>query len=267
MVFSNQPFNDNDNIYTYGKLHTHLVPFYSALLALGTIAICYVFAVSLGHVQPWPNTDITHCGIQSPERYFFRIGMIPACVFLMFSWYLVRSWIRAQDKYVAQIESNKCCATYEGTAFVLGFIGSWCLVVSSSVLEQDDTRWTIHVFCATTFFILTVVAQLLVSIKLSQMIRYNGTLMPRASAIIKLACNALCVILLLLDAYLGIVGGPSSYSDAIEWFLVGLMMIYFMTFSWDWIGRFWLTAIIDTSVTNPPIGNLDEQEVELEQNA
>jgi len=46
-----------------GKLATHRVPLAAGSLALLTIGVCYYIAVSLGHVQPFPKTDITHCAI------------------------------------------------------------------------------------------------------------------------------------------------------------------------------------------------------------
>jgi hypothetical protein len=90
-----------------------------------TIGICYAFAVKLGHVQPFPKTDITHCAMGGivphhwverlavrereidillvlvPERYLFRIGMIPACVGMIYMWYLARTWIEGQEKILA----------------------------------------------------------------------------------------------------------------------------------------------------------------------
>lgn len=49
--------------------------------ALTTIILCYVLAVSLGHVQPWLPM-ISDCGVLPPECFLFRAGLVLAAAAL-----------------------------------------------------------------------------------------------------------------------------------------------------------------------------------------
>ena len=89
-----------------------LLPIIASALAVATIVTCYVLATSAGHTPAFPNTDITHCALKgsfsllhflfavqhdlallAPERYIFRIGMIPTCVILATVWYFIFWWV------------------------------------------------------------------------------------------------------------------------------------------------------------------------------
>ena len=52
-----------------------LTGYISGAGALATIILCYVLAVSLGHVEPWLPM-ISACGVLPPECFLFRAGLV-----------------------------------------------------------------------------------------------------------------------------------------------------------------------------------------------
>jgi len=58
-----------------GKLNFKEVLFAGIFEVLFTIFLCYILAVSLGHKEAWLPT-ISECGVYSPEKYFFRWGIL-----------------------------------------------------------------------------------------------------------------------------------------------------------------------------------------------
>lgn len=212
-----------------------LVPLVSCVIAASTIGICYFLATSAGHTPPFPHTDITHCALYAPERFIFRVGMLTASTFMMLLWYLMGAWTsfvapsRHDINPGLQLES------------ILGYIASWCLIISSAVLESDGTTmWPLHVFCASSFFILSIVAQVIVTVKVIAAYRNADTPIDSRSALSGSSVTAraivtcLQIIGLLIDLSLGFINAPSSSAKALEWILTGLIIAYHMIAYFDW---------------------------------
>ncbi len=67
------------------------LPLWAAVVPLGTIIICYLVAVNLGHVPACiPNftgcTSVSSTGRMPPESLIFRAGMLPTALVLMIFW-------------------------------------------------------------------------------------------------------------------------------------------------------------------------------------
>lgn len=214
-----------------------LLPIIASALAVATIVTCYVLATSAGHTPAFPNTDITHCALKAPERYIFRIGMIPTCVILATVWYFIFWWVTGIEN-CSQLSALKakrgCCTTLEGASFRLGVVGSLCLLVASSVLESHNTVWSVHVAGATSFFILTILAQVLVTVKLCHLNREIPGVCAYSSLAAKIIICTLAVLLLIADLAFGIFKLPSSYSNAAEWILVLFILSFNFTLYDDW---------------------------------
>ena len=89
----------------------------------GTILLCYLLAVSLGHVPEWLPM-ISDCAVYAPEKYPFRWGIVIGAVLMA----LQTSLIYAADK------------PYSGskTALGLGLFAASCLSVVGVVNEVED---------------------------------------------------------------------------------------------------------------------------------
>ena len=65
-----------------GKLSTKTLIHFGSLVMLSTILLCYVVAVSEGHVEAWLPT-ISACGERPPEQFFFRYGILTGALLLV----------------------------------------------------------------------------------------------------------------------------------------------------------------------------------------
>jgi len=127
-----------------------------------------------------------------PERYLFRIGMVPSCCLIIYVWYLVLEWVRGEEKIMAPVKGSAAAESHytkEGVAAALGTIGAMLLIIASSVIEEGQMPWcveaslplfvhslahsravhrNVHIIGATGFFIFTGIAQLILTTKLYQ---------------------------------------------------------------------------------------------------
>lgn len=208
------------------------VVFWAVGLALSTIITCYLIATSLGHVAYW-LPDITHCALHAPERFIFRAGLIPACVLLAYVWFLATSWL--------EDERTRIKGTPGGSAAVirgLGVVGSLALVVSSSVLESDGTTmWTLHVICASSFFLLTFVAQVMMTRELAKLRKKNKQVIGSGSMRAKIIVCGSITLILIADAIIGIMKLPGTYSNLCEWLMTFLIISYNISYAYDFSNR------------------------------
>ena len=100
-----------------------LITHFGALETLGTIFLCYILAVSLGHVQAWLPM-ISDCAVESPERYPFRIGILVGALVIGFNTVVFYKADRA-------FSNSKLC-------LFLGVVGSVGLSIVAVVNEKEN---------------------------------------------------------------------------------------------------------------------------------
>ena len=76
---------------TIPAIHMRALPLFAAVVPLGTVVICYLVAVNLGHVPACiPNfsgcTSVSSVGRSVPESLIFRAGMLPTALVLVLFW-------------------------------------------------------------------------------------------------------------------------------------------------------------------------------------
>lgn len=238
-----------------GRFPVFLLPIAASVLAGLTIIICYVIAVQNGDVEPFPDTDITHCAKYAPESFIFRVGIIPACVLLMVGYLLMHQWVRGQELINdGHTPRRKCCISLTSIACLCGSAGAVFLIVSSAVIEPDDTPWTLHIAFAIAFFVCSAVSQLLITFKLCLL--YNeypsNSLTSIWSLAIKVICNG--CLLMFLGLFVGadflkskLILDPlqtTELKNAMEWMLVADILLYSMTFALDWYGKAFQTLMV-----------------------
>ena len=122
--------------------------------------------------MPYFLPDITHCGLQSPERFVFRFGFLPACLMLAVAWHcieittspLTHLSTMEQELLVHRHGKNgkSTTALLHGIGCRIGQIAAAMLYMGSSVMEEPkETIWSVHIICASGFFLLSFVANCL----------------------------------------------------------------------------------------------------------
>lgn len=56
-----------------------------SLMIATVILVCYGLAVHSNHVHAWPIPWISQCGVHSPEKFIFTLGLVPGGVLLLIS--------------------------------------------------------------------------------------------------------------------------------------------------------------------------------------
>ncbi|XP_019853160.1 PREDICTED: DNA damage-regulated autophagy modulator protein 1-like [Amphimedon queenslandica] len=101
-----------------------------------TILVCYVLAVAFGHVPIWLPM-ISDCAVKSPEKYFFRIGVVFGA-----------SLIGIQSFIVYYANKDKQYSFFE---LLLALIGSVSVGIVGVVNEEENPP--IHLTFALIFFL------------------------------------------------------------------------------------------------------------------
>ena len=106
------------------KLPVPLIITITAIETLVTLLGCYVIAVACRHVRPWLPM-ISDCGIYSPEKYPFRLGVVLGSTLMAGEIVLV---------YYSGKPYSK-----SRVSLVTATVGSFCLAVSAVVNEKEDS--------------------------------------------------------------------------------------------------------------------------------
>ena len=109
-----------------------------ATIVLVTIFSCYGIGVSLGHVPVWLPM-ISDCGVYSPEKYFFRLGLVIGSIFLYAESFLLYN----ADKAFSNSRLS----------MILSLLSSMGLAVVGVVNEKEND--TVHTGNYLSFALLT----------------------------------------------------------------------------------------------------------------
>lgn len=117
------------------------------IMPIFTIVICYITALSLGHVKLWPLPMISDCGCDTPEKWIFRLGLITSAGFLTRQAGLVRDYLR---RLGAGPKPNHC-GSVATTSVYVATIASCGLAGCAAVSEKENNP--IHSTSAVIFFV------------------------------------------------------------------------------------------------------------------
>ena len=112
----------------YGSLKVKTITYATVLVTCGTIILCYTLAVILGHVPAWLPM-ISDCAVEAPEKYLFRLGVIPGAVALFAN--VIMVYYAFPDFRLRSLE------------LATGVVASVGLAVLTAVNEDENN--TIHV--------------------------------------------------------------------------------------------------------------------------
>lgn len=199
----------------------------SFVLSMGTIAITYAVAIAQGTApacNPFLDgcTDITHTGMKGDAGFIFRGGMVAACVFFLFWWQVMATWL----KPVSGCISRRVMVFF-------GVLGALGLLAGTAVLlpEKGDTHWGVHVRGANLFFQGMLIA-LTINYVLIFKARKQGLNVP------SFWFKTLLIGLLWFQfvAFAGVtIGMEMSHGKRIiEWWATAFIGCYFLSSWWDW---------------------------------
>jgi hypothetical protein len=130
----------------YKSFMVKTITYSAVLITWSTILVCYGLAVGLGHVPAWLPT-ISDCGVQSPEKYLFRMGLSIGATALLVNVILV---------YYAFPDFN-----FRKLKLLTGVLSSCGLAILASVNEQENNK--VHMVGTAIFFSGYVIFMLVVA--------------------------------------------------------------------------------------------------------
>lgn len=120
----------------YGSIKVKVITYATVLVTSGTILLCYTLAVILGHVPAWLPM-ISDCAVEPPEKYLFRLGIIPGAVALFAN--VIMVYYAFPDFQLRNLE------------LLTGALASAGLALLTAVNEDEDN--TIHTAGAILCFV------------------------------------------------------------------------------------------------------------------
>ena len=208
------------------------IPLATALLPAVGVHISHLMAAYQGHVSwcfPYfPDcVSISAIGRHSPEGFVFRATIMPTAVFMMIYWKLSAEWLKTLGAQGARL--NRSMVWFGVTA-------AFGLFIYASVLSEVGQLYSLQRRVGMTlFYILTYLAQLLMTVQIASVARMGGVGMPalifRSHIAITSAIAVLGAASLLSWAFYD---DYRRYEDAFEWVLTLLILAHpFVTyFAW-----------------------------------
>lgn len=211
----------------YGSFWLSHTTFWFTLLLgmyLGTTPVCMPYLTGC--------TSITATGIPDPQGFFFRGGLISACVLFIFWWYCMQAWLK-------ELAPQHPILTVRRMV-VAGIISSACLIVATAVFrpEKGELPWDVHTIGAVLFFVMSLAVQTRVTIYLSKLQRQGvniGTSLPFKNKLI-MAQWFFLVVMIILQFF----DFSDQWKNVVEWWMALLIGLYYLSSAQDW-GRFKLT--------------------------
>jgi len=211
--------------------------------------ITYLIAAANGHVA-WclppagSCTDITHTGLQPPESFVFRVGMVIVCGLLIAVWKLAGAWFVLHGDDAEDLGRARRIAG-------LGVSGSVALLFSELMLQgSEETAWILHSLGASVYFLTAYLAQVLATIESARLARRQPGLVSTRSLSLKrwiVVGQTVVLVTVIVGRLLGIreIGRPA------QWIGSYLMLAYYLSFAMDWRGRL-ETGVWARKTAEPP---------------
>jgi len=208
----------------------------SSILALATIFVCYILAVSQGNVPVWLPM-ISDCAIFPPEEYIFRVGIILSAALLNLNSVLMLFY-----QHNAKIGGATC---FDKVTLSLATLGCAGLMVVGAVNEKENN--TIHSTGAIIFFVCYEIYILCITYGMWD---YSG---PKSTNLImKLVLSIYGLVALLLFVFMSSNWGKYGTDIAVcEWTGTIAIILFNMTFVNEYGDSLNLGAILNNNGSLP----------------
>lgn len=211
----------------YGSFWLSHATFWFTLLLgmyLGNSPVCIPYLTGC--------TSITATGIPDPQAFFFRGGLISACVLFMFWWYCMKAWLTelAPDRPLLTIRMM----------VMFGIISSVCLIVATAVLrpEKGELPWKAHTIGAALFFLISLLVQTRVTFFLRDLQKHGKQISSSLPFKIKLIIAQWFFLIVMV--VLQLTDSSNNWKNVVEWWMALLIGLYYLSSAQDW-GHFRLT--------------------------
>lgn len=166
---------------------------------IATLFIIYFISQLLGHEPPFPNCWISGCAGHYPEFVFFRVATISGSVLVMLGWMTNHFYLKSITREAAfRLEAYR-----PEIAMVLGMIGAMLLMGSTANIDTGKTHPKWHTFCASKFFIFTLIAQMYNTV-VYMLVRSKIGKISQANNLFKIVLLSLLVLQLLISIKYGV---------------------------------------------------------------
>ncbi|KJE95595.1 hypothetical protein CAOG_06033 [Capsaspora owczarzaki ATCC 30864] len=221
------------------QVNARAVVIASVVVSLTTIFGCYATAVHLHHVKAWLPM-ISDCGVDAPEKYPFRLGIISSALLIMFNAYLV--WAI----------SGSSASKSNTVAFISALGGAAGLAVVGAVNEAEDN--SVHGTAAVIFFFLYELYMIIITVNLFH-VRGKTAQGYRAvsdfSLTLKVFALTVGTVALALFVYMNSDWGKYSLQIAIcEWTGTMMIQLFNISFVFEYGTDYKLDATIVNSVAS-----------------
>ena len=126
----------------------------ASYVAMASLLLIYVVAVSLGQEEPFPRTYISACAGHYPNFVFFRISTISGSALLLLGWLVNHFFLKIIAKeHAFRIEKYRPEAS-----LIMGMMGALGLMGSTANIDTGIHNGSWHQRCAATFFLFTSLA-------------------------------------------------------------------------------------------------------------
>eukprot|EP01096_Ripella_sp_DP13-Kostka_P000244 TRINITY_DN102_c0_g1_i1.p2 TRINITY_DN102_c0_g1~~TRINITY_DN102_c0_g1_i1.p2 ORF type:complete len:284 (+),score=108.67 TRINITY_DN102_c0_g1_i1:57-854(+) len=208
------------------------------ILGVTTILLCYVIAVSLGHVPAWLPM-ISDCAVYPPESYFFRLGMILTAALLFVNCGNMYFFLNAVQ-YGGPKTSDRWGLIMSGIS---------CLGLGIVAAVNEDENGTVHGASAVVFFFLQMFYMWLVTHRLQACQKIDPSISSYSIAQ-KYSIASSCTIILILFGLMSTNWGRYSLQIAIsEWVGVFLILLFNWSFCYEFKGEFLATLLYPSTST------------------
>lgn len=120
----------------------------------GTLPLIYLISQWYGHEKPFPDCWISGCAGHYPEFIFFRIATISGSVLVILGWLTNHFYLKSISREAAfRIETY-----HPEIPLLMGMIGGMLLMGSTANIDTGKRNGKWHTFCASRFFIFTLLA-------------------------------------------------------------------------------------------------------------
>jgi len=211
---------------------------FSVILCFSTLISCYVIAVALGHVKPWLPM-ISDCAVDPPEKYIFRLGIIPG------AWLLnINSLMMLYYVHTGYFQLQGTC--FDKFAYALVSLGTSGMTIVGACNEDENN--TLHTIGAVIFFVCYQIYIMIITIRL-----YPSPNTKSNSIIIKTILTIYSLIALIIFAILSLINFDKYHTTIAfcEWTSTFAIILYNLSFCHKFGNDLYLGAFVQDNQLVP----------------
>jgi len=212
-----------------------LIALFAGLLSIFTIGL--TFAIWATQVDPDKLcvpfisgcTSITNTGLNEPQTFLFRGGMISCGMVILLWWFVMQRFLL---QYKRQYWGFWLKSMFWGSSFA-----SVCVIVSVAVMgptmEDSKTLVQVHTASAVLFFLITTVNQSVLTWWLKKSVEDHD--LELKTLTVKQIINigqVICLAIIFTHTLIYPLG--HHLTNTIEWWIALLSCVYFLSALWDW---------------------------------